>query len=245
MTKVNISPMFGRHYDLGVLDTDGWFRRLGAGLRARILSDGVVRSYPTGALVYAAGDPPEGFFCVISGEVRLVHYASSGKHAFYAIFGPGGWFGALSEIDGLPRFSDAVASADSVVFMLGHGAFQRILREHEDSPAAFLALQCRNLRTTLDMVAEAHALPPRQQVVQILLSLYEREFAGAPKERPARLTQEALAAMAGLSRQTVAKVLHRLRAEGLVDLGYGSVRPTSIAALRAAAREDGRLARMR
>ncbi len=218
-----------------VLQTDRWFRDLAPALQRQILQACVTRRYAAGRLVYAAGDPPTGMFAVLSGQVRLLHHAQSGKYAFYGLVAPGAWFGGLSELDDGPRFSDAVAARDSVLLQLSHAAFQQLYRDNETAQQAFIRFICQNLRTTLAMLVEDHASTPRQHVAQILLSIFTRPAAPGDENRP-RLTQEALAAMAGLSRQTVSKVLRQFSDQQMVARSYGSIEVLDLAALGEVAR---------
>lgn len=221
---------------IDVLQSDEWFRTLPVSLQQAIVDRCTVRRVRAWARVYSAGDGPGGMFAVLSGEIRLVQHAASGKVAFYALMRPGAWFGGLSELDGLPRFTDAIASTDSAVLQLGHAAFRSLHRENAGARDAFVALLCRQLRTTLSMLVEHHALPPRRQVAQILLSVCTRPDATQAGDGGLDLTQEALAAMAGLSRQTVNKVLRQFSDEGMIRLAYGRIVPCDLAALDAVVR---------
>lgn len=221
---------------MDVLRTDEWFRGLPSRLQDDLVGRSTVRRVPAWARVYSAGDAPAGMFAVLAGEIRLVHHSHTGKYAFYALMRPGAWFGALSELDGRARFTDAIASTETTVLQLGHAAFQEMYANDVQARDAFVALLCRNLRTTLSMLVEHHALPPRQQVAQILISVFTGPDAAQAAETGLDLTQEALAAMAGVSRQTVNKVLHQFLDEGLVRLHYGRIVPLDLAALDAIVR---------
>ncbi len=221
--------------DLRVLEDDDWFHNIPPHLHDRILRDGVVRKYPAGSLIYSAGDPPGGIFGVLSGEVRLVNYSSQGKFVYYTIVGPGHWFGILSDLDGMPRFSDARVGPDSMIFSLSHFAVKRLLSEEREAPSAFLLLVChatsdgaqRGRRQARGLAASSD----HPEALAVCMS--NPRMAGSPAGAT-YVTQEALAAMVDLSRQTVSKVLRGLQAEGLIDLRYGQVRPTDIPRLQVA-----------
>ena len=221
---------------LRALERSAWFGELDASLRREILERGIARRFPARSLVYTAGSDPGGFFVVLAGEVRLEHMARSGKVAFYQALRPGDYFGLLAEIDGSARFSDARAWIDSVLLQLTHADFQHLYHRHPAAPAGFVALLCRQLHTTLGMLIEEHSLPPRRQIASLLLSLLadrERAPVGA-----ARLTHEAIAAMAGVSRPTASKVLRELRESGMIEMGYGRLTLRDADALREVALRD-------
>ena len=95
---------------------------------------------------------------------------------------------------------------------------------------------CCNLHATLQILVGHRSEPPRAKIARVLVSL----FSHAPESGASapRLTQEALAAMAGVSRQTTHKILRDLRARGLVDTPYGRIQPRDLRALDDFARDE-------
>ena len=221
---------------LRILNRDPWLAGLEPGLRQEIVQRSRVRSHAAQSLVYASGSPPSGFFAVLSGEIRLEHVTRSGKFAFYHSMGVGGTFGLLSELDASPRFSDARAVTDTTVMNLTHADCQDLLRNWPGAREAFLAYICANLHKTLDLLVEQHSMPPRAQIAGILISIFSRDV--DDPATPPKLTQETLAAMAGVSRQTASKVLHEFRDMGLITMNYGKVKPLDVHRLQEIATPD-------
>ena len=215
---------------LRVLERSGWFSALAPALKRKLLDRAVVHRFAAHALIYSAGSPPSGLHAVLSGEVRLEHPAKSGKFAFYQALRPGDFFGLLSEIDGSPRFSEARANAETAVLQLPHAQCQDLYRNDPAARDAFVALICQNLHTTLGLLVEAHSAPPRAQIANILLTIFSRE--SEDRSDQSKLTHEALAAMAGVSRQTTSKVLHEFRELGLIAMQYGKLTVLDLAGLR-------------
>ena len=190
-------------------------------MRAAIRTDGTVRQLNPGERIYAAGDGPSGFYGVLEGEVRLFHYASSGTYAFYYIHRPPSWFGILSELDAQQRFSDAVAWKPTRLLHVRHGVVQRLLAEDPGAYRDFTQMVCRDLRTTLKLVSDSRVVEPLSQTAQLLAHM----AASIPGRRNAVLdaTQEQLAAMVGVSRQTMNKILARMESGAVIRRAYGRI----------------------
>lgn len=218
-----------------VLEREPWFARQAPRLKKEIVQRCIVRTYPARSLLYTAGSSPGGFYVVLAGEVRLEHVSRAGKFAFYQGIGPGGSFGMLSELDGSPRFSDARAGADTKVLHLPHADCQHLLRDFPGAQDAFLQYICGSLHTTLDILVEQHSAPPRTQIASILMSVFSRDAIDGGE--PPKMTQETMAAMAGVSRPTAGKVLHEFRTMGLIEMQYGRIRPLDLAGLQEIARD--------
>jgi CRP/FNR family cyclic AMP-dependent transcriptional regulator len=206
---------------LETLDRDAWFRGISRDLRDALLREGHVRAFKAGAMIYAAGDEPAGLYAILTGEVRLLYYSLEGKYAFYYVGLPSFWFGALSELDGLERFSDAVARSDTLAFHVGHGAVRRLLAAQPRFCWDFTQTICRDLRNTLRMLAESKAKPPRAKTAQVLATLALTRQTDA--DAPFPLTQEQLAAMADVTRQTMSKILEQFERRQLIKRHYGKI----------------------
>ncbi|MGH1560429.1 Crp/Fnr family transcriptional regulator [Caulobacter segnis] len=77
--------------------------------RALLLRHARSRAFEPGALIYGIGDPPNGLWAVVEGQVRLKGYPAAGLEFLAMVLRPGTWFGEVSTLDGGPRPYDASA----------------------------------------------------------------------------------------------------------------------------------------
>ena len=209
---------------LSTLNRDPWFASLRPELVELMLSLAVERRYATHEIVYSANDPSSGLFCVLSGGVRLSQNTESGKHILFSTFSPGTWFGVISEFDGLPRPHTAVAVAPTRLLQISSGAFREIVsrdwRNCFDMARSVVVL----FRTALDRHSALRAQPYPARVAQSLLAMSDHEAAAGGEGGVPRVTQEDLAAMVGVTRQTINRLLTEWEGAGLVTRYYGGVR---------------------
>jgi CRP/FNR family transcriptional regulator, cyclic AMP receptor protein len=222
-----------------VLLRNAWFRGLPEALKDGIIEEGLVRGL-TDQLVYAAGDPPNGLFALISGEIRVLQTTVEGRSALLMIASPGVWFGETAMIDGEPRSSDALAIGKARVLQLGPAAFRRLTDENTGHYAAFARLVCDQYRRALDYIVTTSNLPLPTRIAQRLLGL-AHAHGRAVKEGVVidlRLSQETLADTVGVSRQSLNRALKALEARGVVSVGYGAITVVDPVALEALARSQ-------
>ena len=174
------------------LERDAWFRGISKELQTALVSAGRIQKFNAGELIYAAGDQPDGLYAILSGEVRLLYYSIEGKYAFYYVGQPSFWFGALSELDGQERFTDAVAHTDATLLQVNHATIKRWLTSEPRFWWDFTKKVCSDLRNTLWLLAESNAMSPRVKAAQLLASLASRR--AADEGRQLNFTQEQLAA---------------------------------------------------
>ncbi|ASG23356.1 Crp/Fnr family transcriptional regulator [Nitrospirillum viridazoti CBAmc] len=218
-----------------VLEGRGWLAEQPADLRAEILARGRLRTYADGQAVYRGGDAPDGLYALVTGRMRLATVQEDGREVVILHAGPGHWFGEVSMVDGLPRGQTAVARGESVVLHLAAQAFAQIVGADPRRWANFAGILSRHLRQATHYLGEVLALPTPQRTARLLALLCRLEEAPpddtgcAPVLLP--LSQEDLAGMLGLSRQTANRALGRLERAGLVRRGYGGIEVRDAGAL--------------
>lgn len=209
---------------IDIMRRDAWFASLEPDLAELILSRVVERRYGMNEIVYSANDPPSGMFGLLQGSIRLSQYTASGKHLVFTTFSPGTWFGIISEFDQLPRPHNAVTVEPTTLLHLPSAAFRGIIsrdwRHCFDMARAAIAL----FRATLDLLSETRVLPYPSRVAQLLLAMSDHEVAVGNEHPDPQVTQEDLAAMVDVTRQTISRLLTEWEAEGLVKRRYGRVR---------------------
>jgi CRP-like cAMP-binding protein len=203
--------------DLAILEADDWFGHIAVERRALLLNEAQVRSVGAGARLYRAGDPPNGLWAVLEGEVRLKGYPAAGLEFLVPILRPGTWFGETSTLDGLPRPTDAIAFETARVLHVSMAAFARAAAAAPKLYHDVGVLVCQHQRVALGFIAQTVAHPARVRLALILAGQSESEC------EPVRIRQKDLAGMVGVSRQTLNRHLNALKREGIVDLAYAEI----------------------
>lgn len=210
-----------------VLLVEPWFRDQIARVGSLIAQHGRVQRFRRGEVIYQSGDPPSGMFLVLDGVVRLYHYSFDGREALVALHDRGRWFGELSEVDGLDRTHTAIAGQSARVLVLPSEKVRLIISTVPEFSGFLTQLIAVHLRAALAIIIGSRQLSPVAQVARVLTT----SDAGDP-DRDHFITQSDLASMVGVSRQTVSKVLHGFRDQGLVELRYRQVRVLDLTALK-------------
>ncbi|PZQ60279.1 MAG: Crp/Fnr family transcriptional regulator [Phenylobacterium zucineum] len=197
---------------------DPWFSALPPARRQALLERARVSHAPVGARVYGVGDPPDGLWSVSEGEVRLVSYPAVGVESVAMILGPGAWFGELSVIDGGPRPHDAVVSKAARLLHVPLAAFEQVAEVHPLVYRDLGMLIGARQRSALAFMGHSIAQPISVRLARTLAGA-ARASGGAQVQ----VRQEDLAAMIGVSRQTINKELKALERAGAVTLAYGRI----------------------
>lgn len=200
-----------------------WFAALPLADRKALVDAGDVVALRSGDMLYRKGDVGTSFLGVIEGAFKVSTLGEDGREGILAVMEPGNWFGEASLLDGLPRPHDVTAIEPSTVLVVGAPTFERLMRR----PAfarALGALLCSRVRALYGLVEDAMLRSTRTRIARRLLSLARGDTTMAVDARSqVSVSQEALAMMLGITRQTLSKELKVLVGDGVLALGYGRI----------------------
>ena len=173
-----------------------------------------------GERLFGEGDSGDGCFWLRSGLLKVSVSSPAGEKRTLAILGPGSIVGELSMLDGLPRSANVHAVSNCTLTFVSRAAFADCLRK---DPALYrnisLTLAAR-LRQANDEAAAASFLPVKERVARTLLRLarYLGERIGdSDVAIRHHISQNDIAAMAGLARESVNRTLNEWRRKGIVE----------------------------
>ncbi|MBU1374471.1 MAG: Crp/Fnr family transcriptional regulator [Alphaproteobacteria bacterium] len=207
--------------------SDPWFSGLDPTRRAALLARARASRAPVGSRVYGIGDPPDGLWSVDEGEVRLMSYPALGMESVSLILGPGAWFGELSVIDGGPRPHDAVVAKPARLLHVPLAAIEQAAQQYPLLYRDLGTLICVRQRSALSFMGHSIAQPISVRLARTLAGA--ARASGGPE---LQVRQEDLAAMIGVSRQTVNRELKVLARAGAVALAYGRITILDVQRLR-------------
>jgi CRP/FNR family cyclic AMP-dependent transcriptional regulator len=217
---------------LARLSSDPWFGALPPAIRELMLGQAELLRLQPGEMLFRQGDPPSSLYALVSGALKTSSLREDGREAILAVLEAGTWFGEISLIDGLPRTHDATALGPVEVLQLPGAAFDALMRQAPFA-AAIAALLAGRIRLLYGIVEDGALRSTRARVARRLLLLSHGGAAGAAQARSrVPVSQEGLAMMLGISRQTLSKELRLLVRAGAIELGYGYIDVVSEAQLQ-------------
>jgi CRP/FNR family cyclic AMP-dependent transcriptional regulator len=209
------------------MSANPWFGGLPLRERRALLAATELLRLRPGEMLFRQGDkvsPGTGaFFGLVQGRFKISSLREDGKEAILVVLEAGNWFGEISLIDQQPRTHDATAMGAAEVLALPRPAFDQLMRRQPFSQAICRMLAART-RSLFGMVEDATLRSTRVRVARRLLLLSRGDATQARDARPAvPVSQEVLAMMLGITRQTLSKELQALSAQGAISLGYGRI----------------------
>lgn len=214
------------------LSANGWFGALPQAERALMVGQSELVRLRPGEMLFRQGDAPSDFYALVSGTLKMSTLREDGREAILAVLEAGIWFGEISLIDDQPRTHDATAVGKVEVLALPRTAFDALM-ERPVFARAIAALLAGRIRLLYGIVEDATLRSTRARIARRLLLLARGDATMSALMRPrVPVSQEGLAMMLGITRQTLSKELRVLANDGVIALGYGYIEVVSEEKLR-------------
>jgi CRP-like cAMP-binding protein len=180
-------------------------------LSALLFDRAQTRRLAADEVLFLAGDPGDGCYRVEQGLLKVSMIGPTGAERILAIVGPGAIVGELATIDGLPRSASVAAVRESELTFVSRASFQSFADEHPEVYRHLVTLLAARLRDTDGVVAAGSFLPLKGRVARALLDLAEAFGHDVGQGRiliRQKVSQSDLAAMAGIARENVSRILN-------------------------------------
>jgi CRP/FNR family transcriptional regulator, cyclic AMP receptor protein len=179
---------------------------------------------PAGEVLFRPGDSGDGCYRIEDGLLKVSMVSNSGTERILAFHGPGTIVGELAIIDGLPRSTWAVAVRDTELSFLSRAAFASFGENHPELCQSLLRLLTKRVRERNKMVAATSFLTLEGRIAQTLLELadyFGQEVGPGRIVIRQKIRQRDLAAMAGIARENVTRILNNWERRKLVTRPSG------------------------
>lgn len=205
-------------------------------LLQELLKDAREIRVAAGKPVIRQGEVFKGLYVILSGRVEVEAAQGDGKRFIQRFAQPGTAFGFMSVFDAKSSPYTYVAHEQARMLFIRKTDFIAVLSRNPQLWLSVARHLADLLRVALDTVQEQTFEAVRARLARALLSLAQSHGEGGDSNpQGVRITQENLAGLLGVSRQSVSTELKRLEREGLVHIRYGCIELVDDEALERAA----------
>jgi len=178
------------------------------------------KSFRRNEVILYEEDSNEFMYIILEGEVKVMQSTEEGKEIILAIHRAGDFFGELSLIDGKTSPASVIATKHSSMAIIAKNAFFSLIFNQQNVLRKLLLILCSRFREslgTIQMLNFNNALQRIKMLFIMLAEKYGKEEAGL-KVLNIKLTHQDIAEMAGMTRETVTRVLDKLQKDGEIGV---------------------------
>ncbi|WP_121630264.1 Crp/Fnr family transcriptional regulator [Tropicibacter alexandrii] len=176
--------------------------------------------YPGRKQIFAMGGTDQTMLLIETGRVQISLISSDGRRSILAQLGPGDVVGEMAALDGAPRSAFATAAGHVTGRLLTRAQIMDFLRSRPDAAILVIQTLCQRLRDTNDQLAGLALTDGPTRLARVMNRLYDEW--GKPDEDggivlDGAFTQSELGDMAGLTRETVNRLIRNWDADGILE----------------------------
>ena len=194
----------------------------------------VLRSYRKNQIIFLEEETGNYMYLVLSGKVKVAKAGTGGKETILAIHRAGDFFGEMSLLDGKTAPATVSAMEDAKIISVSGSDFHKYLMHNERVLLQIINVLCSRLRQvwqTQSMSSSAAEARIRNGILELAKRHGIRDAVGTIIDL--KITHQELAEMVGTSRETVTRVLARLRDEGIIQVDHRRITLIDSKALQA------------
>jgi CRP/FNR family transcriptional regulator len=195
---------------------------------------GLCRSEPR-HMLFRAGDPSKYLYVVREGQVKLTRTDIDGHEHLLNLVGPG-YFLGFDAIGNSSHSYSAETLTPTVFCRIKHDDIVWLLAEAPQVSLNILLAVNEQLAQARDMIRALGQKTAIEKVAALLLSLYPPDTEGRNgKARALHLSRQEMAAILGLTVETVSRIMAALRRQGIINAPRGRIVVSARARLQALA----------
>jgi len=195
-----------------------FFQGMPREVRAKVAKSIQWRTYPIGAPIIAQGENDRDVCFLYSGQVQVIRNSRSGRGVHFDSVGSGAFFGELSILDNKPRSATVIAKNECTVGKITGQQFLDLVTSYENSALVLLARLADIIRSANERIANLSLMNAEQRLCNELAGQIESDPGNRHQKRIYPVpTQLDLAARAGVTRQTVARILGKLNHDKIIE----------------------------
>lgn len=200
------------------LRTTPVFRVLSPEDRRRVAEVARIATYHKKDVIFEEGSPPDYFYTIAAGRVKIFKMTPSGKDVVLEIFGPGDPFGAVAVYEGRPFPASAVALEDTTCIQIPRQAFFSLLEQYPTLVRGLLLGLTRRLVELTNRMTELTGGRVEPRFARLFLKLAQEEgrLAKGGTFIPLPLSRQELADMTGTTIETCIRIMSRWGKQGIV-----------------------------
>ncbi|NUR07388.1 MAG: Crp/Fnr family transcriptional regulator [Nocardioidaceae bacterium] len=171
-----------------------------------------------------AGEEPTSVCIVRDGCLELAVHSAAGRQVIQTLR-PGDIDGDIQMLLGKPMPYETRANTDTTCLLIERAAFEQLLATHPQLSRRWLTSVSQRLARSHSRLTNLLGQPLEVQVAQLLLEEQVDDVVN--------LTQTTVAALLGVRRPSINRVLKRFARAGMVQVSYGKVQIIDAVALAA------------
>jgi len=177
----------------------------------------IERRIPKHQTIVEEGLSGDYMYVIRDGQVKVTKLSGDGREKILELLGPGDFFGEMSLLDNAERSASVKSLTETRILALSRKDFLKELRRNPDLAMAVIQELTRRVRQMDEQASSLSFQRVKERTRGLLLRLAKEERVREGRRATPPLTHQQIADMIGTSRETVTRVVKRLKEQGWLE----------------------------
>ncbi len=180
-----------------------------------------IQNYDKNEIIFFEGEQGQGLFFIIDGKVKLVKMTKNGGEQILHILKRGEVFAEVVLFDKGQYPATAVALEESKIGLIKHEKMDELIQKKPQIAIKLLKVMSKRLRRAQEKIRNFGLKNAASRLASIIIYLMDEHGQKENNQITINLplTQEELSNMAGVSRETISRILTEFEEKGFIDVG--------------------------
>jgi CRP-like cAMP-binding protein len=177
----------------------------------------IERRVPKNQTIVEEGLSGDYMYVIREGQVKVTKLSGDGREKILELLGPGDFFGEMSLLDDAPRSASVKSLTETHILALSRPDFLKELRRNPDLGMAVIQELTRRVRQMDEQASSLSFQRVRERTQGLLVRLAKDDVSRNGRRVTPPLTHQQIADMIGTSRETVTRIVKRLKDQGWLE----------------------------
>ncbi len=182
------------------------------------------RFFKRGDVIFEAGHPPRGMYCIYKGKAKLVKQEHTDHEMIVRIASEGDVLGYRSILGNTPYSATAIALTDMVTCYIPLSLVNKLIESNHKTALRFLRRLAKDLGEAESRMVSIAYSPVKERIARILLMLQKIYGTDDNGYINLELSREELASLAGTVVETAIRNLSNLEKEGYIEVNKRKIK---------------------
>jgi CRP-like cAMP-binding protein/CheY-like chemotaxis protein len=187
--------------------------------------------YKKKQVIYSEGNHPSRLFYIQRGKVKIYKRNEDGKELIVGLYNAGDFLGYIPLMEGKTYRETAEALEDTELAIIPRAEFEELLGSNPSVMKRFIGILARDIDDKEEKLLAIAYNSLRKKVADTLVTLYKKYNPGNEPDFRIDLSRENLAAIAGVAKESLIRMLSELKDEKLIGLEGSKIRIVDYAKL--------------
>jgi DNA-binding response OmpR family regulator len=188
--------------------------------------------YKKKQVVYSESNHPSRLFYIVKGKVKTFKRNEEGKELIIDLYNAGDFLGYMALLEGRPYRETAEALEETELAIIPKSEFDELLSSNTQVMKKFISILAHNINNKEEKLLATAYNSLRKKVADTLLTIYRKYNIDNKEDYHIDLSRENLAAIAGVAKESLIRMLGELKEEQLIKIEGSKIKLLDLSKLQ-------------